>query len=44
MGMNVLKEHSGSIFTGHEIMEAVCSDGNISTHQSDYMRLYNFES
>ena len=32
--MNVLEEHSGSIFTGHQQMEAVCPDWNISTHQS----------
>jgi hypothetical protein len=37
MVMNVLEEHSGSIFTGCQNMEAVCPDRNLSNHQSDYM-------
>jgi hypothetical protein len=37
MGMNVLEEHSGSVFTSSLKMEAVCPDQNLGTHQSDYM-------
>jgi hypothetical protein len=36
MFMNVLEEHSLSIFTGSQKMEAVCPDQNLCTHQSDY--------
>ena len=34
--MNVLEEHSGSIFAGHQEMEAAFPDQNLSTHQSVY--------
>jgi hypothetical protein len=34
--MNVLEEHCVFVFTGSRKMEAVCSDQNFSTHQSDY--------
>jgi hypothetical protein len=34
--MNVLEEHSGSVFTGSQMMEAVCPDRNLGTPQSDY--------
>jgi hypothetical protein len=34
--MNVLVEHSGSVFTGRRKMEAVCTDRNFGTPQSDY--------
>ena len=36
MVMNVLEEHSVSIFTGHQEMEAVFPDRNLITCQSDY--------
>jgi hypothetical protein len=36
MAMNVLEEHSGSVFTGSMKMEAACPDRNLGTHQSDY--------
>jgi len=32
--MNVLEEHSGSLFTGCKKMDAVFPDQNLSTHQS----------
>ena len=35
--MYSLEEHSGSIFTHHVKMEAVCPDQYCSTHQQDYM-------
>jgi hypothetical protein len=34
--MNVLEEHSGSVFTGSQKMEAVCPDRNPGTHHPDY--------
>jgi hypothetical protein len=34
--MNVLEEHSGSVFTGSRKMEPVCSNRNLGTHQSEY--------
>jgi len=37
MVMNILEEYSESVFTGHQKMDAVCPDRNLSTHQSDYM-------
>ena len=46
--MNVLEEHSNSIYTGHQNIEAVCSEWKPGTHQSDYTapnpEHYNFES
>jgi hypothetical protein len=36
MGMNVLEEHSGSVFTGSLKIKATCPDRNLGTHQSDY--------
>jgi hypothetical protein len=36
MVMNLLEEHSGSVFTGGGKMEAVCPVPNLGTHQSDY--------
>jgi hypothetical protein len=36
MVMNVLEEHSGSVSTGSQKMEAVCPNQNLGTHQSDY--------
>jgi hypothetical protein len=35
-GYECLQEHSGSVFTGSQKMEAVCPDRNFVTHQSDY--------
>jgi hypothetical protein len=35
--INVLQEHSGSVFTGSWKIQAVCPDQNLGTHQSDYM-------
>jgi hypothetical protein len=35
MVMNVLEEHSASVSTGHQKMEAVCPDQDLSTHQLD---------
>jgi hypothetical protein len=35
MGMNVVEEHSGSVFAGAWKMEAICADCNVSTKQSD---------
>jgi hypothetical protein len=35
--VNVLEEHSGSVFTGCQKVEAVCPDSNLGTHQSDYI-------
>jgi len=32
----VFEEHSGSVFPGHQRMEAVCSDRNFGTHQLHY--------
>jgi len=37
MVMDVLEEHLGSVFTGCQKMEAVCSEWNLRTPQSDYM-------
>jgi hypothetical protein len=34
--MLVLEEYSGSIFTGHQKMEAVCPDRYRGSHQSVY--------
>jgi hypothetical protein len=46
MVMNVLEEHSGSVFTGSRKTEAVYPDRNLDTHQSDYTvhnsKDYNF--
>jgi hypothetical protein len=36
MVMNVLEEHSGSVFTGSRKIESVCPDRILGTHQSDY--------
>jgi hypothetical protein len=36
MVMNVLEEHSVSVFTGSQNMEALCLDQSLGTHQSDY--------
>jgi hypothetical protein len=36
MVMNVLEEHSGSVFTGSQKVEEVCPDQNFITHKSDY--------
>jgi hypothetical protein len=37
MVMNVLEEHSVSIFTGLQMMEAVCPDRDLGTQQLNYM-------
>jgi hypothetical protein len=34
MVMRILDEHNGSVFTGSQKMEAVCSDRNLGTHRS----------
>jgi hypothetical protein len=36
MVINAFEEHSRSVFTGSQKMEAVCPDRNLGTHQSDY--------
>jgi hypothetical protein len=36
VGMNVLKEQAGSVFTGICDMEAVHPDRNLGTHESEY--------
>jgi hypothetical protein len=36
MVVNVLEEHSGSVFTGSQKLEAVRPDRNLGTHQLDY--------
>jgi hypothetical protein len=36
MGVNVLEEHSGSVFKGSWKMEVICPVRTPSFHQSDY--------
>jgi len=36
MVMNVLVKHSGSVFTGHQKMDAGHPDQNLGMHPSDY--------
>jgi hypothetical protein len=39
--MNVIVKHSGSVFTGHQKMDAGCPDQNLGIHQSDYVIPYS---
>jgi hypothetical protein len=36
MVTNVLKKHSGFVFTGSRKMQAACPDQKLDTHESDY--------